>query len=151
MIIKTSWENDMPLNELHIHANLKNKKEVESILLKIEKSQVLPLINPLNNRIVKVEINRISSIESYTQSSIVRVSNEKQEYFIQKRLKELDYLNQYGLFRVNNSVMVNLADVQSFQVIENARLEVSTVDNRSYIVSRHYAKKIKEELSCSNI
>lgn len=150
MLIKIIWKKDCSLDEMHINANPKNKKTVESILHKLVKNKHLNLIHPVNNRSLKVDVQTIESIESYSSSSIVKLSNDKQEYIIQKRLKELEHLNQYGLFRVNNSVMVNISKIESFQVIGNARLEVITNDNQKYIVSRHYAKKIKEELLCSN-
>lgn len=151
MIIKTKWVDVLPLNELHLSANPENRNEVEKIISGLVTKEVLQLINPVNNRNVKVEFSKIISIESYTQMSIVRVFEERQEYYINKRLKELDFLNRFGLFRVNNSVMINIKNVQSFQVIENARMDVVMKDNSSYVVSRHYAKKIKEELTCSSI
>ena len=151
MIIKTIWKKFLPLDELHICANPENKKEVKKIISIMKKREVITLINPTNSRNVIVEYSEILSIESYTQTSIVKVIGEKQEYFINKRLKELDFLNQYGLFRVSNSIMLNIKSIQSFQVVKNARLNVITKDNHSYTVSRHYAKQIKEKLTCSNI
>lgn len=151
MRIKRVWDKTISLNELILNAHPENKTKVDMLLTKLEQKKHIALINPTNNRTVKVDIDSILTIESYTQLSIVKLSNDKQEYYIQKRLKDLDQLNQYGLFRINNSMMINISKIKSFQAVENARLEMITQDNQIYTVSRYYAKKIKEELSCSNI
>lgn len=74
----------------------------------------------------------------------------QQEYILQKRLKDLTDLENLNFYRINNSQILNLNAVHSFQLGEHARLEVHTKTGSTYVVSRHYAKKIKEKLSCSN-
>ncbi|WP_180946936.1 LytTR family DNA-binding domain-containing protein [Peptostreptococcus faecalis] len=151
MNIKTFWKKEIHINELHISANPENKKEVEGLLKQFEDKNIITLINPINDMKVKVEINQIESIETFSNYSIVVLYNEKNHYMIQKRLKDLEYLNKFGIVRISNSVMVNINRIKQFKSSENARLEVETKTNKKYVVSRHYAKKIKEEILCLDI
>jgi|GEM_PF-636362 len=148
MFAKMHWKKEIPRNEMHIHANPDDKETVQSVLDRMEKGEKITLVNPVNNRSIVMDIRRIESIETYDGSSIVKVAGEAREYMIPKRLKELEHLGRLGLLRVSNSVMLNVSHIQSFEVIGNARLEVETKGKQKYIVSRHYASRIKEELSC---
>ncbi|MCS8617997.1 LytTR family transcriptional regulator DNA-binding domain-containing protein [Latilactobacillus curvatus] len=48
--------------------------------------------------------------------------------------------------RINNTTILNLQQVANFAVGSNVRLVVYTQSGRQYIVSRYYAKQIKEWL-----
>lgn len=69
-------------------------------------------------------------------------------FYVKGRLKDLEILSISGIVRINNSVLLNLTEIVSFSNGQYARLEVHTNNGQKHTVSRHYAKKIKEELQC---
>jgi two-component system, LytTR family, response regulator len=145
MNINYIWKDDQPANEIDMISNPIN----ENMLLKLEKSinssLSLKAINPKNNRLIVVELEKIESIESLGHLSKL-VLDDGSELWLKKILKELSYLEQFDFFRINNSTILNLLHIDSFRSGNYARLEVFTKNNHKYIVSRHYAKKIKERL-----
>ena len=72
------------------------------------------------------------------------ITTQGTTYFLSKRLKDLKSLEREHFYRINNAVILNLAQVDSFVAGTYARLEVETISKNSYTVSRHYAKYIKE-------
>lgn len=149
MNINFTWVKEKALNEIDIFANPKHKTKLERLEIQLQQEQEIVAIDPKNNRSIKLPLDQIVSFE--TMGHLVKVSLiNQQDYLIQKRLKELSFLESQNFYRINNSQILNLNCVQSFQLGEHARLEVHTKTNSTYVVSRHYAKKIKEELSCSN-
>ncbi|MEE6695463.1 LytTR family DNA-binding domain-containing protein [Pediococcus acidilactici] len=48
--------------------------------------------------------------------------------------------------RINNSTILNINQVTEFKTAKYARIEVHTKNAECFIVSRHYAKKVKEWL-----
>ena len=140
MNINFTWVKEKALNEIDIFANPENRAKLERLEKQLQQEQEIVAIDPKNNRSIKLPLDQIVSFETMGQ----------QNYLMQKRLKELVTLESQNFYRINNSQILNLNCVQSFQLGEHARLEVHTKTDSTYIVSRHYAKKIKEELSCSN-
>ncbi|WP_420167129.1 LytTR family DNA-binding domain-containing protein [Bacillus coahuilensis] len=91
-------------------------------------------------------MQQIEVITSLGHLSKVILSNQE-EYLLDMRLKELKQFEANGLFRINNSTILNLSQISSFRSGDYARLEVYTKNDKKYLVSRHYAKLIKERLS----
>ena len=150
MNINFTWVKEKALNEIDIFANPKHKTKLERLEIQLKQEQEIVAIDPKNNRSIKLPLDQIVSFE--TMGHLVKVSLiNQQDYLIQKRLKELSFLESQNFYRINNSQILNLNCVQSFQLGEHARLEVHTKTGVTYVVSRHYAKKIKERLSCSTI
>ncbi|MFC7055751.1 LytTR family DNA-binding domain-containing protein [Enterococcus alcedinis] len=105
----------------------------------------LSVINPTNDRKLLLPLTEIECFESF--GHLCKVFTKEQDvYLIQKRLKEIPKMNLHHFQQINNATILNIAMIQSFHSGEHARLEVHTTTNQSYIVSRHYAKQIKEKL-----
>lgn len=67
-------------------------------------------------------------------------------FYTQGPLKQFEALKNTTLIRINNGTIINLALIISFNNGKYARLEVQT-KTRAFIVSRHYAKQLKEKMS----
>lgn len=145
MKIMYQWDPLQPLNEVNIIANEKNQAEVEKISKHLNTVTNLSVINPTNDRKLLLPLTEIECFESF--GHLCKVFTKEQDvYLIQKRLKEIPKMNLHHFQQINNATILNIAMIQSFRSGEHARLEVHTTTNQSYIVSRHYAKQIKEKL-----
>lgn len=149
MNINFTWVKEKALNEIDIFANPENKPRLLHLEKHLNQEQDILVIDPKNNRSVKLPLHQIESFETMGHLVKVNLLNQ-QNYLMQKRLKELINLEKENFYRINNSQILNLSSIQSFQLGEHARLEVQTKTDTTYVVSRHYAKNIKERLSCSN-
>lgn len=145
MKVNYLWSKGYSINEISIHLHPDNKllaTKIESIVCLENRIEV---INPRNKRLTKLNVDRIFIIEAMDNlSKVYTVDNEI--FFVKGRLKDLEKLQLTGMFRINNSVILNIEQIESFQNGKYARLEVYTRSGQSFIVSRHYAKKIREEL-----
>lgn len=141
MKINYSWQKDYALNEIGVTLNPQN----QHLTVKIENDLHLEVIVPSNQRCQQLKIKKIFLIEAMDNlSKVYTVNNEV--YYTKGRLKELEKYKSSGLVRINNSTILNLKQVVSFKNGKYARLEVHTKDGQFFIVSRHYAKQIQEEL-----
>lgn len=145
MKITYQWDPLQPLNEVNIIANEKNQSEVEKLSKHLNTVTNLSVINPTNDRKLLLPLTEIECFESF--GHLCKVFTKEQDvYLIQKRLKEIPKMHLHHFQQINNATILNIAMIQSFHSGEHARLEVHTTTNQSYIVSRHYAKQIKEKL-----
>lgn len=150
MNINFTWVKEKAMNEIDIFANPKHKTKLERLEIQLQQEQQILVIDPKTNRSIKLPLNQIVAFETMGHLVNVHLLNQ-QTYLMQKRLKDLIPLENQNFYRINNSQILNLNCVQAFQLGEHARLEVHTKTGVTYVVSRHYAKKIKERLSCSTI
>jgi DNA-binding LytR/AlgR family response regulator len=147
--IHYTWVKEKAINELDIFSHPENKQQLLQLEKQLQQEKELIAIDPKNNRSVKLPMGQVVAFE--TMGHLVQVTLcDQRTYLLQKRLKELSGLESLNFYRINNSQILNLTMVQAFQLGEHARLEVHTKTNAVYVVSRHYAKKIKERLSCTN-
>lgn len=140
------WDKKQEINKVDIKAHPVNKDKLETLKQGICTDVTLNVQNLKNNRKLRIDIHQIEVIVSLGHLSKILLAS-KEEYLLQKRLKELQTLEANGFFRINNSTILNLSQVASFRSSEYARLEVFTKNDNKYLVSRHYAKLIKEKLS----
>lgn len=139
------WNAEQPADELEITANPMNKPELVKLERSFNQACTLNVLNPKNNRTVIIEHQKIEIIEALGHLSKV-ILEDGSEFLLKKTLKELVHMEKFEFFRINNSAILNLQQVNSFQSGDYARLEVFTKSQRKYIVSRHYAKLIRERL-----
>ena len=143
------WKTDKKTNEVDLISHPNNKE----LLLQLEKTlttkETLIVTSPSNNRKQHINIIDIESISSLGHLSKITLGNQK-EFFYSKRLKELTFLEVHDLLQINQSTIINLKKIDLFQTEKHARLELVTRSKQTYIVSRHFAKNIKERLLCSN-
>ncbi|MBD8006899.1 LytTR family DNA-binding domain-containing protein [Bacillus norwichensis] len=139
------WKNNQPSSEIEITSNPSNKELLSTFEQRFFQPMTLFATDLKTNRQVMIELNDIEVIEAsghFTKIFLI----DGTELFLNKILKELAHLESFGLVRINNSMILNLNQIRSFASGSHARLEVITKQQNKYIVSRHYAKSIKERL-----
>ncbi|MGE7114033.1 LytTR family DNA-binding domain-containing protein [Lysinibacillus sp. NPDC047702] len=139
------WKNNKSSSEIEIISNPSNKELLSTFEQQFFQSITLSATDFKTNRQVMIELNDIEAIEASGHFAKIFLIDGK-ELILNKILKELSYLESFGLVRINNSMILNLNQIRSFASGSHARLEVITKQQNTYIVSRHYAKSIKEKL-----
>ncbi|MCB5951458.1 LytTR family transcriptional regulator [Enterococcus sp. BWT-B8] len=147
MKINYFWDKDYSLNEIGIQLNPQNQHLTTKLDLNLNGYPKLEVINPMNERKSTINYSEIYLIEAMDHLSKIYTIDEK-IFYAKGRLKEFEALSINGIIRINNSVMLNLTEVAAFNNGQYARLEVHTKNGQTHIVSRHYAKQIKEEFQC---
>jgi len=150
----------MKLRINHIWNDLKNVAEIDLISHSINKAALkkietylntenqINVIELKNNRTVLIKLSDIEVITSLGHMSQI-LTIEGKIYHLNKRLKELYHLESDSICKINQSTILNLDKIMEFNVEQYSRLTVTTKSKNSYLISRHYAKNIKERLSCS--
>lgn len=136
----------MNKEELTIQVNPANNELAQSLKEHIDKSGKLTVINAKNDRKIQVDIHSIIAFQSEGHMCCVKMKSGEL-YLINKRLKELEKLNEKHLVKINNQTIINLDEIKEFYSASNARLEVLLSDESLYFVNRNYVKIIKERLS----
>lgn len=140
-----SWNDSKEKELVEIISHSQNKQTLVDLVNRLNQSKTLTCNHPSSNRKQAIPIQDIESIISLGHVSKVILTNQDY-YFYPKRLKELVFLEAEGLYQINQSTIINLEYVQQFQSEKHARLELTTTHQNNYVVSRHYAKNIKEKL-----
>lgn len=143
MKIKWFWDQEYATNEIGIQLNPVNQSLAVELTKAIHQEQLLEVIQPANERRQNISLSQVLMIEAMDQLSKVYTTDD-QVFYLKGRLKEFAYLQAAGIFRINNSVILNLAEVASFKNGQYARLEVQLKNGQTLTVSRHYAKQIKK-------
>ncbi|UBH11168.1 LytTR family transcriptional regulator DNA-binding domain-containing protein [Macrococcus armenti] len=136
---------DEQLVKIITHPN--NEKEIRKLL---GDEKYIQLIDYRTNSYVNTSVREIECITSFTHVSKVKLIDNK-EYLIKGRLKELEYLKSYKMFRINNQQIININKINNYSIDKGSRIVIGCVSGSEYRVSRHYAKAIKEELTCGII
>lgn len=140
------WRDTQEADEIIITSHPVNKKQLLKIEKWLDQEPELLVTNPLNNRKIKVAVSEIESIEAMGHMSRVSLKNNG-DYFLQRRIKEVESLKLANFARINQSVVINLACIDSFEASDHAKLLLYTKGDKEYVVSRYYAKQIKERLA----
>lgn len=149
MKINFHWNNEKAIDEVDLISHPHNKEQLLKLKASIEQEKTLLVTHPSNNRKQLIPISQIEAITSLGHlTKVLTIENEF--FFLNNRLKELNYLEDNGLYQINQSTLINLKEIKLFQTEKHARLELITKTNQYYLVSRHYAKTIKERLLCTN-
>lgn len=141
------WNELKSRDEIDLISHPVNQEKLEKIVTYLNKDMQLNVIELKNNRTVLIHVSDIEVITSLGHMSQV-LTVEGKLYYLNKRLKELGYLEKESLFKINQSTILNLETIVEFNVEQYSRLMVTTKSEHDYLISRHYAKTIKERLSC---
>lgn len=133
--------------DLIIQTNPINSEVAESLKKYLENGLKITVINATNDRKIQVNINSILAFQSEGHMCSVKMKSGEL-YLINKRLKELENLDEKYFVKINNTTIININEIKEFSSASNARLEVFLSDKSSYFVNRHYVKIIKERLVC---
>lgn len=149
MKINFHWNNEKAIDKVDLISHPHNKEQLLKLKESLEQEKTLLVTHPSNNRKQLIPISQIEAITSLGHlTKVLTIENEF--FFLNNRLKELDHLEDNGLYQINQSTLINLKEIKLFQTEKHARLELITKTNHHYLVSRHYAKAIKERLLCTN-
>lgn len=141
------WNDSKKMNEIDVISHSINKETIENMENYLNKENQINVIDIKNNRNVVIYLSQIEAITSLGHMSQV-VTSEGDKYHLNKRLKELSYLENEFLCRINQSTILNVKKITEFNVEQYSRLSITTSSKNNYLTSRHYAKNIKERLSC---
>lgn len=145
MKLNIIWNKQKEKDCIDIISHPINQKLVTSWQNQWQQTTTLQAIQPTNQRTLLVALTEIEAIETMGHMSKIRLLSGN-DLWLQKKLKELTYLESSGFYRINNSTILNIQQISAFSAGKHARLEVFTKNHQRYIVSRHYAKQIKEHL-----
>lgn len=145
MKINYTWKKSYSSEEIGVILNPLNEHLKANLEKNLLDSPMLEVFNSSNNRKTSISCLSVFSIEAMGHLSIVRTVDNK-TFYVKGRLKEFEYLEEFYIRRISNSVLLNLSQIESFNATKYACLEVQTKLGETYIVSRHYAKQIKEKL-----
>lgn len=146
MKITYQWEVEQPEKEVRVISHPINQQMVQQFERIIQAERNLTVVDSRNNRKYVIKLTEINYIEAFAHLSKVYLIDGR-EYLLQKKLKELNELEIFHFYRINHSTIVNMEQVASFAVGTQARLELFTKNRQKLMVSRHYAKQIRERLS----
>lgn len=143
--IDFKWDWKQAIDKATVTLHPSNKKYIGKITRSFNFENQIEVIHPKNKRKLKIDGSQIYLIEAMDELSKLYTVNN-QIYYIKGRLKDLESLSLKNLIRINNSTILNINQVTEFKTAKYARIEVHTKNAECFIVSRHYAKKVKEWL-----
>ena len=136
---------DLSVKEIEIDIHCQKEDEIVGKIVSAVQTVDSKLCCSTNEGIQYIEVARILYIESVDRKTFLYTEGDVLE--IDKRLYELEeQLEQFSFFRVSKAIIVNLNRVQSLRPEIGARLVLSMENREKIIVSRQYAKNIKNVL-----
>lgn len=143
MKISINIQPDIPETEVLIKCQ-EQTSEVHKIVSTLE-SMHDTLLCSKENTLYNLEVKKILYIEAVNRKTFIYTDEEI--YETKRRLYELEkYLNNGSFFRASKAFLINLMRVQSLKPELGARLLLTMKNGENIIVSRQYAKNIKNAL-----
>ncbi|MFC6291343.1 hypothetical protein BHU61_05050 [Macrococcus epidermidis] len=143
MKFNVNFNNHLNKDVIHLESHEINKKFVNDLINIFETK--ITLIDIKSNKSIKVSVNQIESIESFSHLSKVNLVDNSL-FYIKGRIKEFSYFTQYKIVKINNSQLFNLSHINQISSDKASRLLIISNSNKKYIVSRYYSREIKEML-----
>ncbi|MBC9873246.1 LytTR family DNA-binding domain-containing protein [Macrococcoides bohemicum] len=143
MKFNVNFNNHLSKDVIHLESHESNKNLVNNLINFFEAK--ITLIDIKTNKSIKVSVNQIESIESFTHLSKVNLVDDSL-FYIKGRIKEFSDFTQYKIVKINNSQLFNLSHINQFSSDKASRLLIISNSNKEYIVSRYYSREIKEML-----
>lgn len=145
MKIKWFFDTQLDRNQANISLHPSQRHLISRFEQTFQEEPILEVIDPQTNRKTYLPVTKILAIEAMDHLSKVYLLHEEVVY-AKGRLKDFAYLANAGLVRINNTTIVNLNEIKSFQTERNACLSVYTTQAQVFRVSRHYVKMIRQQL-----
>ncbi|WP_297079095.1 LytTR family DNA-binding domain-containing protein [uncultured Enterococcus sp.] len=145
--MKLNWffEPNRDSEKIDIHLHPTNKNVASQITSLLQPERKLEVSDPITQRKSYVTCRDVFWIESMDHVSKL-YTLDQQVFYLKGRLKEFNNLVEWGLIRINNTTILNLNQVISFQTDRNACLTVYTKNEHYFRISRHYTKAIRQQL-----
>lgn len=145
MKIKWFFDPQLDRNQANISLHSSQRHLISRFEQTFQEEPILEVIDPQTNRKTYLSVTKILAIEAMDHLSKVYLLHEEVVY-AKGRLKDFAYLANAGLVRINNTTIINLNEIKSFQTERNACLSVYTTQAQVFRVSRHYVKMIRQQL-----
>ncbi|MFI3620699.1 LytTR family transcriptional regulator DNA-binding domain-containing protein [Vagococcus fluvialis] len=114
MKINFHWNNEKAIDEVDLISHPHNKEQLLKLKASLEQEKTLLVTHPSNNRKQLIPISQIEAITSLGHlTKVLTIENEF--FFLNNRLKELNYLEDNGLYQINQSTLINLKEIKLFQ------------------------------------
>lgn len=145
MKIIFNWDSKCAQDTIVVHSQPQNQATVESAFKKLTFDQSIQVRDARTDRLQNISLTAIESFTAFGYLAKV-ATIDGNDYYYPSNLKQLAPFSQNSFLRINNTTILNLQQVANFAVGSNARLVVYTQSGRRYIVSRYYARQIREWL-----
>lgn len=136
MKFNVNFNNHLNKDVIHLESHESNKNLVNNLINFFEAK--ITLIDIKTNKSIKVSVNQIESIESFTHLSKVNLVDDSL-FYIKGRIKEFSDFTQYKIVKINNSQLFNLRHINQFSSDKASRLLIISNSNKEYIVRRYYS------------
>ena len=143
--MKIRIHEDLSVKEIEVDIHCQKEDEMVGKIVSAVQTVDSKLCCSTGERVQYIEVSCILYIESVDRKTFLYTEGDVLE--IDKRLYELEeQLEQFSFFRVSKAIIVNLNRVQSLKPEIGARLVLSMENREKIVVSRQYAKNIKNAL-----
>lgn len=143
--MKITINEDLSIQEIEVVIHCQKEDEMVGKIASAVQTVDSKLCCHIGERVHYINISHILYIESVDRKTFLYTEGEVFE--IDKRLYELEEkLGSFDFFRVSKAIIVNLNRVQSLRPEIGARLVLTMENTEKIVVSRQYAKIIKNVL-----
>jgi len=143
--MKITINEDLSIKEIEVVIHCQKEDEMVGKIVSAVQTVDSKLCCHIGERVHYINISHILYIESVDRKTFLYTEGEVFE--IDKRLYELEEkLGFFDFFRVSKAIIVNLNRVQSLRPEIGARLVLTMENTEKIVVSRQYAKIIKNVL-----
>jgi DNA-binding LytR/AlgR family response regulator len=144
MKVNVKYRDDLQDNEIVLEVSPTNKN-TNSYIRILNGESVDFITGKQDEKMFLIDLYDIESF--YTKNGKVFFFSNGQEYFVSKKLYEIEEAYQHRLFmRISKAVIVNLNKVEYLAPAFNRQLKVKLFSGREEYSSRNYYKSIKERL-----
>ncbi len=121
-----------------------NIEKLEDYLYTLESSSRV-LFGKKNERIYKIDINRIVYIEGFSKEAYIHTMDA--QYEIKEKLFELEeQLFQYNFVRISKSLIINCRMIDSLEPLMNMKYRIYLKNGEYVELSRSYVQAFKNYL-----
>lgn len=143
--MKIKINQDLSIQELEVEIHCQKEDEMVGKIVSAIQMVDSKLCCYIGERVHYIDVSCILYIESVDRKTFLYT--EEDVFEIDKRLYELEeQLGKFSFFRASKAIIVNLNQVQSLRPEIGARLVLTMENAEKIVVSRQYAKIIKNVL-----
>lgn len=144
--MKVKLEIDQQLEkELIILKTQAKSSQIDNIIAYIEKTST-PLIGRKQEKNYRIPVSNF--VNFYTSQKKVYGHTTDEEFIVNSRLYELEEQLPDFFVRISNTEIINLNDVQYFQLTKSGLILIHLINGKKTSSSKRYLKKVKERLLC---
>lgn len=143
--MKIRINEDLSVQEIEVEIHCQKEDELVGKIVSAVQMVDSKLCCYIGEKVHYIDVSCVLYIESVDRKTFLYTEGDVLE--IDKRLYELkEQLGRFSFFRVSKAIIVNLNRVQSLRPEIGARLVLTMENAEKIVVSRQYAKIIKNAL-----